>query len=291
MGIHQKVGHITTLTVSREVDYGYFLTDGNEDVLLHKNEAEKLYEIGETVDVFLYMDSQNRVAATTILPTVTVGTYGWAVVREVKRDVGAFLHIGIQKDILLGKDDLPKLRSVWPQEGDSLFITLRVSRNQMIYARPATDTVMKSIAIEATKEAHNKSVAGHIYRTSKVGSWIYTTEGYQGFIHESEREREPRLGEKVNGRVIDVKADGSINVSLLPRIEEALDQDAEKILAYLRERNGAMPYGDKSLPEDIAARFEMSKGAFKRALGRLMKKNEIYQEKGWTYLGQKEKNK
>src|SRR5699024_1822965 len=111
---------------------------------------------------------------------------------------------------------------------------------------------IKSMAVTADKKALNKSIDGYIYRTSKVGSWIYTTEGYKGFIHESEREQEPRLGEKVSGRIIDVKDDGSVNISLRPRIEEAIDYDAEKILTYLNERNGAMPYWDKSTPEDIA---------------------------------------
>ncbi|MBE3571292.1 MAG: hypothetical protein IMW92_14725, partial [Bacillales bacterium] len=109
-------------------------------------------------------------------------------------------------------------------------------------------------------------------------------EGFKGFIHESQREKEPRLGEKVEGRIIDVKVDGSINVSLLGRKQEKLDEDAERIFAFLQSRNGAMPYSDKSIPEDIMERFNLSKGAFKRALGRLMKDGKIYQEEGWTYI-------
>lgn len=288
MSIHNKIGQIVELTVKRFTDFGYFLTDGVEDVLLHKNEVDKEYEVDDVVKVFLYLDSSNRVAATSILPTVTVGNYGWAKATDVKDDVGIFLNIGIQKEILLGKEDLPSVRSVWPTVGDQLLITLRVSRNRFIYARPASDEVIKSMAVSADKKVLNKSIEGYIYRTSKVGSWIFTTEGFKGFIHESEREREPRLGENVVGRIIDVKDDGSVNISLRPRIEDAIDYDAEKIFTYLKERNGAMPYWDKSLPEDIALRFEMSKGAFKRALGRLMKENKVYQEKGWTYLKENE---
>ncbi|MBC3210470.1 hypothetical protein HU755_27090, partial [Pseudomonas sp. SWRI111] len=91
----------------------------------------------------------------------------------------------------------------------------------------------------ATRADFNKNIHGYIYRTAKVGSWIYTAEGFKGFIHESERGQEPRLGEKVNGRIIDVKLDGTINVSLLPRKEEALDKDAQQILDYLIMRKGA----------------------------------------------------
>ncbi|MBA4536491.1 hypothetical protein H1Z61_04845 [Bacillus aquiflavi] len=283
MHIKDLVGQITTLTVSRQADFGYFLTNGEEDVLLHNNEAKEEYRIGEAVEVFLYIDSQNRVAASSFLPSVTLGDYNWATVTEVKNTFGVFLHIGIQKEILLGAEDLPALKTVWPKKGDLLYITLRVNKNYRIYAKLASDEIMKEKAIKADKKVLNKNINGHIYRTSKVGSWIITAEGYKGFIHQSERKREPRLGEKVSGRIIDVKEDGSINVSLLPRKQETIDDNANNILSYLKDRNGAMPYWDKSLPEDIAARFQMSKAAFKRALGKLMKEGKVYQENGWTY--------
>ena len=158
-----------------------------------------------------------------------------------------------------------------------------MNRNNRIYVRTATDPIIEEHSVKASRDSFNKTLHGFIYRTAKVGSWIYTAEGYKGFIHESQREVEPRLGEKVEGRVIDVKEDGTINVSLLPRKQEALDLDAERILSVLEGR-GAMPYWDKSMPEDIQEKFNMSKAAFKRALGRLMKDGKVYQEEGWTYL-------
>jgi uncharacterized protein len=81
-----------------------------------------------------------------------------------------------------------------------------------------------------------------------------------------------------------VKEDGTVNISLLSRKEDALDLDAERIYQYLLSRNGAMPYSDKSMPEDIQERFNLSKGAFKRALGKLMKEGKAYQEGSWTYV-------
>ncbi|WP_428911349.1 CvfB family protein [Niallia sp. Krafla_26] len=283
MAIQEFIGKVVSLNVARQTEFGYFLTDGTEDVLLHKNEVERELEEDESVEVFLYTDSKGRIAATTTIPTVTVGTYNWATVSDTKPGLGVFLDIGIQKDMLLGQEDLPVHKSVWPVEGDRLFITLRVNKNHRIYVKTATDPIIEENSIKASRDSFNKTVHGFIYRTAKVGSWIFTAEGYKGFIHESQREVEPRLGEKVEGRVIDVKEDGSINVSLLPRKQEALDQDAEKILSVLEGR-GAMPYWDKSMPEDIQDKFNMSKAAFKRALGRLMKEGKIYQEEGWTYL-------
>ena len=283
MAINDYIGRTVKLKVERLAEFGYFLSDGDEDVLLHKNDTDMELEEGQEVEGFLYTDSRGRIAATTTIPEITTENYGWAQVSDVKPGIGIFINIGIKKDMLLGEEDLPVHQSVWPKEGDMLYITLRVNRNERIYVKLATDPIIDGIAINATRQDFNKNIHGHIYRTAKVGSWIYTAEGFKGFIHESQRKEEPRLGEKVDGRIIDVKEDGTINVSLAPRKQEALDQDSEIIMNYLASRNGSMPYGDKSTPEDIQERFQMSKASFKRALGRLMKDGKIYQEEGWTY--------
>lgn len=164
-----------------------------------------------------------------------------------------------------------------------MYVTLRVNNNYLLYARLASDPIIESISIEADSEDFNKNIQGHIYRTAKVGSWIYTIEGFKGFIHESQRTQEPRLGQLVEGRIIDVKVDGTINVTLHPRKQESQDLDAERVYEYLMSRNGAMPFTDKSMPEEIQERFQLSKGAFKRALGKLMKEGRVYQEGSWTY--------
>lgn len=283
MSLTEYIGQVVNLTVVRKAEFGYFLTDGEEDVLLHENDTDRTWNEEDKLDVFLYTDSQGRTTATTIIPEITVGKYGWANVVDTKPGIGVFMDIGIKKDMLLGEEDLPKKNSVWPEVGDLLYITLRVNRNNRIYVKLATDPIIDEKRIKATRADYNKNIQGHIYRTAKVGSWIYTAEGFKGFIHESQRSVEPRLGEKVEGRIIDVKEDGTINVSLVPRKQEAQGEDSEKIYSYLLSRNGAMPYWDKSMAEDIEERFHMSKGAFKRALGKLMKEGLVYQENGWTY--------
>ncbi|WP_026566108.1 CvfB family protein [Bacillus sp. UNC41MFS5] len=284
MSLNELIGQTTTLTVARKASFGYFLTDGNEDVLLHFNQAHQEFEENDQVEVFLYVDSEGRISASTNIPDIAIGHYAWVKVTDLNPRIGVFLNIGLPKDILLGIDDLPVHKSVWPQPGDLVYITLKLSSNYLLYAKLATDPVIESISVKATRANFNKNVQGHIYRTAKVGSWIYTIEGFKGFIHESQRQQEPRIGEKVEGRIIDVKEDGTINVSLLARKEETQDVDAERIYEYLMSRNGAMPYNDKSMPEDIQDRFSLSKGAFKRALGKLMKEGRVYQEGSWTYV-------
>lgn len=284
MSLQELIGQTVSLTVARKADFGYFLTDGNEDVLLHINEADREYEEDETVEVFLYVDSEGRTSASTTIPEVAVGKYAWLKVVDNNPNIGVFLDIGIKKDLLLGIDDLPVHKSVWPKVGDLVYVTLRVNNNYLLYAKLATDPVIEAISTKATRKDFNKNIQGHIYRTAKVGSWVYTIEGFKGFIHESQRQKEPRLGQMVEGRIIDVKEDGTVNVSLLARKQESQDLDAERIFEYLMSRNGAMPFNDKSMPEDIQERFQLSKGAFKRALGKLMKDGRVYQEGSWTYL-------
>ncbi|HHY72518.1 MAG TPA: hypothetical protein GX497_04675 [Bacillus bacterium] len=278
-------GTITTLKASHEAPFGYFLTDGEQEILLHHNDMtrDELAE-NEDIEVFLFQDRQGRIAATMELPAITINAFGWAKVEEVKRELGVFVNIGIDKGMLLSKDDLPPLEQVWPQAGDEVYCTLEIGKNGRLFVRLAKEADFEEIAKMADKSLFNKNVTGRIYRTLYSGSFIFTDEGYLGFIHESERKEEPRIGEKVTGRVIDVKEDGTINVSLLPRKHEVMGDDASKIFAYMETRNGAMPYWDKSQPDDIEAKFGISKGAFKRALGKLMKEGKVYQENGWTYF-------
>lgn len=283
MSLSEYIGQVASLKVARKAEFGYFLTDGEEDVLLHENDTDITLNEEDEVEVFLFTDSRGRITATTTIPEVKVGEYGWAQVTDTKPGLGVFMDIGISKDMLLGEEDLPMKKSVWPIKGDLLYITLRVHRNNRIYVKVATDPIIDEQRVEATRDDFNKNIQGHIYRTARVGSWIFTAEGFKGFIHESQRSVEPRLGEKVEGRIIDVKEDGTINVSLVPRKQEAQTEDSDKIYSYLMEREGAMPYWDKSMPEDIEERFGMSKGAFKRALGKLMKEGLVTQENGWTY--------
>jgi uncharacterized protein len=279
-----KPGTVVILKVAREVDFGYFLTNGKEEVLLHKSEQKGKLQLEEDVRVFLYQEKLGRLAATMAIPVVQIGTYGWCKVVEVKESLGVFVNIGISKDILIYKDDLPKLREVWPVVGGRLYITLKTDKNGRLLGKLATETVMEKQFKKADRSVFNQNVRGYVYRTLYSGSFIITEEGYRGFIHHSQRKTEPHLGDEVSGRVIDVKEDGTINVSLLKRGYESIAEDAEKIFTYLQERGGRMPYTDKSHPEDIEKRFAMSKGAFKRALGRLMKEGKIDQEDGWTHI-------
>ncbi|WP_152446446.1 S1 RNA-binding domain-containing protein [Bacillus sp. THAF10] len=282
-----ETGTVLELTVDRETPLGYMLTDGEETILLHRNEATRELAEDETVEVFLYSDQKSRITATMTIPKGLNG-HEWVEVVEVLPGLGAFVHIGIAKDALIPSDDLPVFEDIWPQVGDQLLCRVKTDRRGKLIGKLATQDVMLDRSIKAPSNLLNNNIQGTIYRLLKVGSYMITNEGYVGFIHHSERKEEPRLGKVVEGRVIDVKEDGTINVSLMPRKQDAMDDDSKIIMEYLEARGGAMPYSDKSAPEDILERFQISKGAFKRAMGKLMKDGLVTQSEGWTYKKKEE---
>lgn len=280
------IGTVQMVTVDRAIETGYVLTWMEKEVLLHHNEIDEntSIDLGEDVDVFLYNDKEDRVAATTMIPTVQLDFYDWAEVVNVVPGLGVFVHIGIQNEMLVSIDDLPLYEDVWPNVGDYLFVTLGKDQLGRLLALPATEGVIDQRREIATEDLFNAMIDATVYYTSKEGAACWSTEGYRCFLHHTEREEEPRLGERIQGRVIDVKQDGTLNISLLPLKQDRIDEDAEHILAYLRDENGRMDFTDKSSPADIQHTFGFSKGAFKRALGRLMRNKKVEQRDGSTYL-------
>lgn len=279
-----QAGTVMTLDVVREAPFGFFLSDGVEDVLLHENEVISEIAVDQTIDVFLYQDHEGRLCASQVIPNVQIDKYDWVEVVGARRNLGVFVDIGLKKDMLVSKDDLPELAHLWPKNGDRLYCSLKLDNKERLFAKLGTEDVMRELAIPAQRSQFNKNVSGTVYRLLLAGSFLITEEGYMGFIHESERGEEPRLGQRVEGRIIDVKEDGTVNISLMPRTHEQMDTDAQTVYSYLLARGGSMPYGDKSLPDEIKDRFSMSKGAFKRALGKLMKEGKVSQSDGWTKL-------
>ena len=277
-----KSGQVVTLTVLEEQGSRYILTNGDMEIPLNTSDVLEPLTIGDQVKVFLFADRRGDLQATTAIPHITEAEYGWARVLKVTND-GAFVDIGTSREVLVRAEDLPALQDVWPQTGDHLYITLRPDYNGDLFGRLITEEKVSEMYESALEDMHNKNIVARPYRLLPVGAFLIAVEApYRIFVHESEMQAEPRLGQDVEVRIVDVKEDGSLNGSLLPRKHERLGTDAEKIFAYLESVGGKMPFGDKSSPEEITEMFAMSKGAFKRALGTLMKARKIKQQDGWT---------
>ncbi len=278
-----KSGEVVTLTVLEQQASKWILTNGVEELPLNASEVTEPLTVGDRLEVFLFADRRGDLAATTAIPAFTQGEYGWARVLKVVEREGAFVDIGTSREVLVKAEDLPALKEVWPEPGDHLFMTLRTDRNGDLFGRLATEEKISELYEGAFEDMHNKNIQARPYRLLPIGTFLLGIEvPYRIFVHESERNVEPRLGQDVVVRIIDVKDDGSMNGSLLPRKHERLSNDAQQILNYIQDVGGKMPFGDKSSPEEVQEMFNMSKGAFKRALGTLMKAGKVKQQDGWT---------
>ena len=278
------VGTIHRMTVQDVSNEGYLLVKGTEKAVLPRDFAKEALKANDAVDVFLFTDKKGRLMATEVLPKVVKGVFDWAEVVEQVPKLGVFVDIGSSVEVLVSVDDLPAFQSAWPVAGDKLYVTLSTDKQSRLLAVPGSERDFSDLFSYAVEVELNERVSGRVIRVDREGAVIITDEHYRAFIHHTEQEKEPRLGEYFSGRVIEVKEDGTLNVSLLPLKHERLSDDAEKIYAYLNKVGGEMPFGDKSDPEKIRQTFGMSKAAFKRALGRLMKERKVEQRDGKTFL-------
>ena len=278
-------GEIVDLQVKSQESSKWILSNGEIDVPINESEAPEGVQEGDTIKVFLFKDRRGNLSATSALPHVTKGTYGWAKVIKMDEREGAVVDIGSAREVIVKPSDLPLLKELWPESGDHLYMTLRTDFHGDLFGRLATEDRVAETFVEAPTSLMNENLKARAYRLLPIGSFLITVpQGYRVFVHHTEQMAEPRLGEEVDVRVIGVKEDGSLNGSMLPRKQERLMDDAETLFRYLQDVGGKMPFTDKSSPDEIFDMFNLSKASFKRALGKLMKEKKIEQKDGWTLV-------
>ncbi|OEK77333.1 CvfB family protein [Staphylococcus equorum] len=284
------VGSIEFLEVVGIEGSTYKLKGPNgEEVKLNQSEVkdENELNIGEEYSFFIYPNRSGALFATQNMPDVTTDKYDFVKVLKVDRD-GAHVDVGLPREVLIPWEDLPKVKSVWPVQGDELFVTLRIDRDNNMFARLATETIVEQTYKSVfDNELKNKIIEARPYRLLRIGSFLLSKEGYKIFVHETERKEEPRLGENVKVRIIGQNDKGELNGSFLPLAHERLDNDGQNIFDLLVEYDGELPFSDKSSPEAIKEIFNMSKGSFKRAIGHLYKNKIITIDSGKIALTKK----
>lgn len=275
--------------IKKEGSTYHLATEDNKIIRMNGSEIEgdKEYDIDEEVLVFIYPNRTGELFATPKIPSITADKFGYAEVSEVNRD-GAYLEIGSPREILIPWIDLPRMKEVWPQVGDMVYATIRVEADDQMFGRLINETEADEKFQPLQKEDYetlgNKWLKGRPYRLLRVGTFILSEEGYKVFVHETEREQEPRLGQEVNFRVIGINDKGEVNASFLEKAYKRLGTDGERIVEYMQMHGDMMEFTDKSSPEDIKATFNLSKGQFKRALGGLLKEGKIEFLNGVTHL-------
>ena len=262
-----KLGEKQVLTVVKIVDFGVYLGSDEERVLLPKKQVPEGIEAGDPVEVFLYKDSSDRMIATTKEPKITLGQLAVLEVADVGR-IGAFLDWGLEKDLLLPF----KEQTVKVEKGDRCLVSLYVDKSGRLCA------TMKVYPLLQTDSPYKKNdmVRGTVYEISReFGVFVAVDNKYSALIPRREVYGRMFIGQQIEARVTDVKADGKLDLSVRGRITEQMDEDARIIMERISKNGGFLPFTDKAEPERIKAEFGMSKAAFKRAVGRLLKQGRI----------------
>ncbi|CAH0418120.1 CvfB family protein [Periweissella ghanensis] len=287
--MNELVGRVIQAKVTDANDKYYFVQLKGVTFQLLKSEMEaegKELHIGGLITGFAYENGHHQMQITRKIPKVQIGHYAWGEVVAQRRDLGVFVDIGLpDKDIVVSLDNLPTIPALWPQKGDKLMVSLRVDEKGRLWAQLADEQIFKAVTLKAKQGLQNMNVTGTVFRLKMVGTFILTDDYYMGFVFPGERDKEPRLGEVVNARVIGVRPDGLLNLSLKPRAYEAIGEDAQMLLAMLEHsKDNTLPFSDKSDPKEIKEYFGISKGQFKRAVGNLLKQRRIQQVDGTLVL-------
>ena len=262
-----KLGEKQVLTVVKKVDFGVYLGSDEERVLLPKKQVPEGIEAGDPVEVFLYKDSSDRMIATTNEPKITVGELAVLEVVDVGR-IGAFLDWGLEKDLLLPF----KEQTVKVEKGDRCLVSLYVDKSGRLCA------TMKVYPLLRTASPYKKDdmVRGTVYGISReYGVFVAVDDRYSALIPRREVYGRMYIGQQVEARVAEVKPDGKLDLSVRGKIPEQMDADAQQIMERIVKNGGFLPFTDKAEPERIKTEFGMSKAAFKRAVGRLLKQGRI----------------
>ncbi|REK76140.1 S1 RNA-binding domain-containing protein [Paenibacillus paeoniae] len=289
-------GQTYTLKISREVSpYGYFLSDGESEVLLHYTELiGSKPQVGNSVEVFIYYDSEDRIAATMKKPLFQLDELARLRVVDVHPKLGCFLEMGLSRHLLLPLSELPESITYRPLPGDEVFVKMQHDKIGRLVAKLAFQEDLSPLVFHAPDAWGNTWVEGWVTKTLQMGSFVIVDGGVIGFgvyglIPSPDRTRALRLGERVRARVTFIREDGRVNLSMTERKEVGRVEDADRLLAFLKERpGGGMPYSDQTEAETIKQRFGISKSAFKRALGKLMREGLVTQKGSWTYLASTE---
>lgn len=266
-----KLGEYEKLTVVKKVDFGVYLgenADEGNPVLLPEKQVPEGTGIGDEIEVFLYKDSKDRLIATTNRPRLVLGGLAALNVLEVAK-IGAFLDWGLEKDLFLPYREMTS--KVRP--GDEVLVTLYIDKSRRLCA-----SMKKLYELLSTDAPYQKddTVSGRIYEFSRdFGTFVAVDDKYSAMIPAHEDCSHLRIGDVVEAKVLGVKPDGKLDITLREKAYLQMDADAEKVMEIIEEFAGVLPFTDKASPEVIKRETGLSKNAFKRAVGRLYKERRI----------------
>ena len=269
-----EIGQLQTLEVIKEKDLGVYLAEEGwtpnspeRGVLLPKKMVPEGTKIGSLLDVFLYKDSEDRMIATTSVPKLTLGETAILEVRDTSK-IGAFLDMGLEKDLLLPfKEQTHQVR-----KGEHVLVALYIDKSNRL---AATMKVYQFLRTDSQYHTGDE-VDGFIFQINpEIGAFVAVDEKYQGLIPRRELFGGFKVGQRVHARVTKVREDGKLDLSARDKAHNQIFTDAELVMQVINEFDGVLPFNDKADPEVIAREFKLSKNAFKRAVGHLLKEGKV----------------
>ncbi|MGI4838425.1 MAG: CvfB family protein [Janthinobacterium lividum] len=265
------IGRYNSLQVVKHTDFGLYLDGGADGEILLPNRyipKDTPSEVEDWLNVFVYLDSEDKLLATTEKPKVQVGEFASLKVKEIN-SIGVFLDWGLPKDLLLPYSE--EKRQL--KQGDYCVVHVYLDkRTRRITATARLDRYLDKIAANYSLGQEVKLL---VVEESDLGFKAVINNQHWGLIHKNEVFKFLRSGKQEIGYIKALRDDGKIALSLQPVGAQAADSLNEKILCKLRDNQGSLPVSDKSEPQVIADLFGVSKGNFKKAIGALYKNGQI----------------
>ncbi len=260
-----NVGQFNLMHVDRRVDFGFYIDDGAEGILLPKRFVPSGLQVGDTISVFVYHDSDNRLIATTQEPLAIVGDIAALKVVEVTSQ-GAFLDWGLMKDLFVPVSQQLSTMRLGGKYLVKLYIDAQTGRVA------ATEKIDKQISNDHLTVKEGEKVKIQVYRESEIGYVVIVNQVHQGLVYKNEVFTHLHIGQFIDEAFVKkIREDNKLDIGLGKQGGEKLADDHQKIISLLKSHKGFLPYHDKSAPDDIYAFFGMSKKAFKMNVGMLYK--------------------
>ena len=264
-----KLGDYNRLKIIKEVDFGMYL-DGGEagEILLPTRYVPGHVAVGEELDVFLYLDQDERLIATTETPLARVGEFAWLEVSWVN-EYGAFLNWGLMKDLFCPFREQKKKMEI----GNHYLVYVYV--DEQSFRIVASAKIERFLDKDFPPYQSGDAVSLLVQQKTELGFKVIVDNRFLGLVYQSQVFRPIHAGDHLTGYIQQVREDGKIDVSLQALGRKATLDFSETLLQYLQAHGGRCPLGDKSDAEDIKQAFLVSKKTFKRAVGDLYKRRLI----------------
>ena len=265
-------GKINQLTVQEIDENGAMLNDGGEETVFLPNQyITGTLEVGQSVEVFVFVDNIEETIATMNIPSVEVDSFACLEVKSVE-DYGVFLEAGMPKDVFLPKK-LAIYKNFEKGEKRLVYIYTDPLNGKMV----ASEKLSNFLSEEPVEYDFNQEVELRIWRKTPLGYRVIINDASEGMLFKNQVFRRISIGEKCKGYIKDIReTDGKIDVSLSKQGFKAhIDEHQQTILDKLNEQGGSLPLNDKSAPDLIYTELQMSKKNFKKAIGALYKKRQI----------------